>query len=377
MPEGFAMQSIAPTSVAGSATSGKSTISSRPSGINGLELLRTVCSTNRLPELAARLDSLVDLVESDLGEVEATLDELLREQHLVERGAAELLRRRGKRLRPLCVALASRLGSGFGSDARDIAVAVELVHNATLLHDDVVDGGESRRGGPTTRAVFGNAVSIFAGDWLLVEALRRVYRTQVPQIFEPLLQTIDAMIVAESLQLEQRYRLDTSRDTYFHIIEGKTASLFAWAVVAGARAGGIDAPSAEHLHDYGRHLGLAFQLVDDVLDYAGDPLSTGKSLLGDLREGKVTLPLRLALEQQPTLRHRLEQLLRSDGNKSTQHDDLLAIHAAVVESQAAQATLAEAQTHADNAARSLSALPDSDAKEALAMVAASIVHRDN
>src|SRR5439155_11378446 len=124
---------------------------------------------------------------------------------------------RGKHLRPLCVALASRLGAGFTAPARSLAVAVELVHSATLLHDDVVDVADRRRGEPSARIVYGNAASIFAGDWLLVAALRRIAATGIDGLLERMLAVIDDMIAAESLQLERRGRLAGDRDDYFRI----------------------------------------------------------------------------------------------------------------------------------------------------------------
>src|SRR5262249_22155884 len=141
---------------------------------------------------------------------------------------------------PLCVALAARAGNGFGAAARQLAVAVELVHTATLLHDDVVDVGDTRRGAPAARVVYGNAASIFAGDWLLVEALRRVRAAAVPDALDRLLDIIEEMIMAESTQLDRRGVMVADRAAYFRVVEGKTASLFRWALWAGGRAGGLD-----------------------------------------------------------------------------------------------------------------------------------------
>src|SRR5262249_20100903 len=154
--------------------------------------------------------------------------------------------------------------------ARAYAVAVELVHNATLLHDDVVDLGDKRRGADTARVVYGNAASIFAGDFLLIEALRRIQAAGLPAVLDKGLDVIRQMVIAETLQLESRGRVRSSIDDYFRIVEGKTASLFQWAMFAGARAGGVSPEIEGALETYGLKLGVAFQLVDDVLDVAGD-----------------------------------------------------------------------------------------------------------
>ena len=234
---------------------------------------------------------------------------------MVQQAAHHLLDLRGKHLRPLCVALASRFGEGFTPRARGLAVAVELVHSATLLHDDVVDLAERRRGEPAACVVYGNAASIFAGDWLLVAALRRIAGAGVDGLLDRMLLVIDEMIVAESVQLERRRKVTGAREDYFQIIEGKTAALFRWAMVAGARVAGLGAEAELALERFGLHLGVAFQAVDDELDFA-DHGGTGKDALADLREGKVTFPMVVALERDPALRGRLEAMIAQEASRA-------------------------------------------------------------
>jgi octaprenyl-diphosphate synthase len=253
--------------------------------------------------LADRLRDLEAWVAADLAGFEAELAAFERGHSLVQRSALHLLDLDGKHVRPLCVLLAARAGSGFSDNARQFAIAVELVHSSTLLHDDVVDLGETRRGKPTARVVYGNAASIFAGDWLLVEALRRIRRTGAAGLglLDRMLAVIEEMILAESVQLESRGRVNTALVDYFRVVEGKTASLFRWAMRAGATAGGLPEPACAALERYGHHLGVAFQAVDDLLDLDGDAAVTGKALFTDLREGKMTYPLIIALERSPAL----------------------------------------------------------------------------
>ena len=150
----------------------------------------------------------------------------------------------------------------------------------------MVDVGERRRGEPTARVVYGNAASIFAGDWLLVAALRRIAAAGVEGVLDRMLAVIDEMIVAESIQLERRGNVAGAREDYFAIVEGKTAALFRWAMIAGARSAGLPPAAEAALERFGLHLGVAFQAVDDELDYAD---GTGKDPLADLREGKVSI----------------------------------------------------------------------------------------
>ncbi len=256
----------------------------------------------RGPEGAeARLAELRAFLQSDLEGIERELDALELAPTSMHASAGHLLGAGGKRLRPLCVALAARAGAGFSSEARDLAVAAELVHAATLLHDDVVDLGERRRGLPAARMIYGNAASIFAGDWLLVEALVRVRRTGLYDVLDRALGVLTEMLDAEALQLERRGKLDGSSEATMRIILGKTASLFRWSLFAGARAGGLDERACHLLEGYGERLGVAFQITDDLLDVEGDPEQIGKDLFGDLREGKATYPLMLALEREPEL----------------------------------------------------------------------------
>jgi len=274
-----------------------------------LDRLSTVCRARDLDTLGERLSTLARLVERDLGRVEAELLSAVAppatHERIVARGAAHLVASGGKRLRPTCVVLAARVGGEVTDAARTLAVAVELVHSATLLHDDVVDLGEARRGRPTSRAIYGNSASIFAGDWLLVEALRRVRRVASSEVLGSLLDAIEEMIFAESLQLENRGRLVLDEAVWRRVAEGKTASLFAWAMLAGARAGGASDEETAALQRFGLRLGTAFQAVDDVIDFDGDPRTTGKALFADLREGKTTYPLILAARRDPGLAARL------------------------------------------------------------------------
>lgn len=334
-----------------------------------LDRLSNVSTVRGAATLGERLANLDRWVRADLAGFESELAAIPRGERLVHAAAHHLLDLGGKHLRPLCVALTSRFGDGFTPAARGLAVAVELVHSATLLHDDVVDLAERRRGQPSAPVVYGNAASIFAGDWLLVQALRRVAATGVEGLLDKMLIVIDEMIVAESVQLERRGKIAGAREDYFAIVEGKTAALFRWAMVAGARVAGLPAASEAALERYGLHLGVAFQAVDDELDYRE---GTGKDALADLREGKITFPLVIALERDATLRPRLETLMAGEAPTT---GELAAVASVVRATGALTATRALAEEHVQRALDVLLELPAGPARDALETVALASLER--
>jgi len=337
--------------------------------------LEGVSASRGLDALTARLVALRGLLASDLAEVEVALAQVgLDADTPAHLSARHLLALGGKRLRPICVALASHVGVGFTPAARTYAIAVEMVHSATLLHDDVVDLGDRRRGADAARVVYGNAASIFGGDWLLADALCRVHAAGVDGVLERMLQVVKEMVSAEALQLAARGRVRASASEYFRIVQGKTASLFRWAMFAGGRAGGVGPRECEVLESYGGLLGLAFQIVDDVLDFAGEPDDTGKDLLADLREGKMTYPLILAVERDPGLGAALEaHCAEEDAPIGT--DLARRIGRVMAEGGVVEDCLALAARLCKDAARSLDVLPPSTARAALEDVAMATARR--
>ncbi|MEM9193463.1 MAG: polyprenyl synthetase family protein [Myxococcota bacterium] len=317
-----------------------------------------------------RLGELQALLATDLQSLERLLDDLPRPDRAVSHAAHHLLDLRGKRLRPMCVMLAARLGTGSNQRTLDVAVAVELVHAATLLHDDVVDLGDRRRGAPAARMLFGNATSVYAGDWLLIEALRRVRRTHLDDPFDRLLEVIDQMILAESIQLEARGALRFGTDRWLQIVEGKTGALFRWAMFAGGASGELTVDRCAELEGFGHHLGVAFQATDDVLDLDGDPGATGKELFADLREGKMTYPVLLAAERDPSLVPMIQDLAGSP------EPELAAKVKARIDGTGAIAdTRSFARKRAEQAVLALEPFPPGPARDALVTAAFAAVNR--
>lgn len=339
-----------------------------------LGVLTEVSRDEGLEDLAGALVALRAFVGRDLADVEHELQHVPHHHDVVGRSLQHLLTLEGKRLRPMCVALGARFGESDPAQVVQLATAVELVHSATLLHDDVVDDGSMRRGRPTARVLYGNAASVFAGDWLLIEALRRVQQAGLPALMDSLLTTIDEMIKAEALQLESRGRLVFDEQTYYAVIEGKTASLFRWAMQAGAHAGQLSASATEALMAYGNDLGLAFQIVDDVLDIDGDAAQTGKALFTDLFEGKMTFPILVGAARDPEVERLVgEVVARGEGLVDP------SLTAEVVDrlrkTEALAATRDRATMHAERARDRLAELPEGPARRALALVAEAAVRR--
>jgi octaprenyl-diphosphate synthase len=313
-----------------------------------------------LPETLAELER--QLTEAT-GDAEARLQAAAR--HLVSAG--------GKRIRPMVSLLACGANGGDMKAAIPYAVAAELTHSATLLHDDVIDDGPMRRGQPASRVLWGNSVSVLSGDWLLTRALEIVARAPAArQALLPLLATMRRLVEGEVLQLTFRGTFAATEATYLQVVVGKTASLFGWAAAAGGWAAGAHGAIPEALSVFGEGIGIAFQLVDDALDYAADPGLLGKQLGTDLIEGKATLPLLRALEAQPALRGRLSLLMEGKADGVAVAGEVLE---AVQRSGGVEAARALARQHTARAMAALDRLPDGLHRRALAEAARSLTER--
>jgi octaprenyl-diphosphate synthase len=283
-----------------------------------------------------------------------------------DKTVAHLVSRGGKRVRPTAVLLSAACVGAINDPIRELAVVVELVHTATLLHDDVIDEGMERRGAPTARRIWGNAMSVLAGDTLLVHSLSRIQKS-APQLLGELLETLQRLVSGEVLQLKNRAELDLSIENYDYILREKTASLFQFATASGARLAGGSIQMQRALGEFGERLGMAFQLVDDVLDYAGE--DTGKTLGADLIEGKVTLPLVLAVQadiksSQSDLVSLIETVRQNPEAQLVEE-----LRQRVVASGACELVRKRASSETEAAVTALSSLPESPARRLLTSVA--------
>jgi octaprenyl-diphosphate synthase len=319
------------------------------------------------PRAAERLATIHALLADDLMWVERCLREVCEDGPAPSVDAARhLVSRAGKRVRPLALLLSSACFGPLSDVAREMAVVAELVHSATLLHDDVIDDGQERRGAPAARLLWGKAVSVLGGDLLLVQALDRTLRF-APALMAELIQTLRRLVDGEIVQLRGRTELDVSETTYERVLRDKTASLFSWATRTGAAIGGAGPSDRERLAAFGEQLGLAFQLVDDVLDYSGE--ATGKTLLADLREGKLTLPLVLTVARRPELVSALRRIFAGD------REPVLAVSRAVVESGACDEVRRRATTCTRLAIEAIQGVAPSPARSVLEHVATELAAR--
>ena len=287
--------------------------------------------------------------------------------------ARYLIEAGGKRLRPmLTVAAAMLFGKAEGAQT-NYAAAVEFMHNATLLHDDVVDESDLRRGRPAARIIWGNQASVLVGDYLLGQAFLMMVETGKLDALEVLARAATVIAEGEVFQLSKAGDLNATPSDYDQVIRAKTATLFQAAAEVGAMAGGADEAGRVALRDYGMELGLAFQLVDDVLDYRGEAGAMGKNTGDDLREGKMTLPVILTLaEANPAER---EIITASLGKPDAPDAALSQIVTIMNRHNALTRTIEEAHGHVRKAREALDPLPPSEMKTILSDIAEFYVSR--
>jgi octaprenyl-diphosphate synthase len=238
-----------------------------------------------------------EFVQADLKEVEREISvESVASVHAITTINQYLQAGGGKRLRPALLLVCNRLFGPATDCARRLAAVVEMIHTATLVHDDVIDVAKTRRGRPSTNIVWGNHISVLAGDWLYMQAFEVALRERNFHILDVLISLTQMMVEGELLQLERLHRVDITEADYMELIDRKTASLFSACASLGAVAAGAEDSTEARLGEFAWNLGMAFQLVDDILDYTSTEKILGKPSGNDLREGKVTLPMIYALE---------------------------------------------------------------------------------
>lgn len=323
--------------------------------------------------------NVTDYLKNDFAALDACIQSQLHSDvPLVQQVSGYIVQAGGKRLRPAMLLLAANaLGLHQDPRATSLAAVVEFIHTATLLHDDVVDESGLRRGKATANALFGNAASVLVGDFLYSRAFQMMVRCKNLRVMDVLADATNVIAEGEVLQLMHMGDATLSQTQYLKVIEFKTAKLFEAAARLPAVLMG-DASAEAALADFGRKVGAAFQIVDDVLDYEGDAAVLGKNLGDDLREGKVTLPLIYAMErgtpvQRNTIVSAIEQASSSTDAEHAEH--MQAVLSAVHATQSTQAAMACAQSLVSAAVASLAALAPSPAKNALAALAHSAVQR--
>ncbi|MEP7185701.1 MAG: polyprenyl synthetase family protein [Rhodanobacter sp.] len=318
-----------------------------------------------------------NLAAADMQRVDALIRQRLSSDVvLINQIADHIIASGGKRLRPMLHVLAAGAAGYSGEQQIKLAAVIEFIHTSTLLHDDVVDESDLRRGRKTANALWGNAASVLVGDFLYSRSFQLMVELDDMRIMRILADTTNTIAEGEVLQLLNIGNADVDEAAYLAVIERKTAVLFAAATELGGILGGLPEDQIEALRRYGMELGYAFQIADDLLDYVSDPGTLGKNIGDDLAEGKPTLPLIYALQhaqadpekaaQAKTLRHAIEH-----GGL----DSLDRIIASIRDSGALERTRERALAHAQAARDALSCLPASDHRDALASLADYSVQR--
>jgi len=285
---------------------------------------------------------------------------------------ADLFAAGGKRIRPALVLLTARIGAYDLDRLTPAAMAAELTHAATLVHDDVIDRAAVRRGRPTVAARLGDEPAIVVGDFYFAKAYEQAANTQSPEVVTILAGAVMKICAGEVRQQAIRHLYETTTDEYMQRIEAKTATLLAACCEIGALLGALDPGTRAHLRDYGRLLGMAFQIADDVLDYTGTEDEVGKPIGHDVAEGFATLPLMLAMEEGPVA-GRLSALLRS--GRELSGDEAEQVVAIVRSSRGPQRAIERARSLAANAQRELVTIDGGEAVKTLSALAAYVVTR--
>ena len=317
-----------------------------------------------------------DLIQDDLEQVEKKIAaESVASVDAVTAIGQYLQSAGGKRLRPALLLLSAKLAGNGGPSAIQLGAVVELIHAAPLVHDAVIDTAEIRRGRPSTNVRWGNHTSVLAGDWMYMQAFQIALRERSFPVLDLLVPLTQMMVEGELLQLERIGRIDVTEADCMELVDRKTACLFSVCARLGGMTGHADAGTVERLGEYAWNLGMAFQLVDDVLDFTAREKTLGKPVGGDLREGKVTLPLVYALERATAGERALvETILRDRSYENVPFKRILAL---LEEYKGIERVRARAQAFTDKARQTIGEFPESPYQRALLAVTDLITERDH
>jgi len=292
---------------------------------------------------------------------------------LVDIVTSYILKQKGKKVRPLLVLLSAKAAGGVSERSYRGAALVELLHTATLVHDDVVDSAEVRRGFPSINAIWKNKVAVLIGDYLLSRGLLIAMKGKDYDFLEIITDTVKRMAEGELLQMKKTRKLDIDEETYFRVISDKTASLIETCCQIGAKSASGDTKIHDALRIYGEKLGLAFQIRDDILDYEGTKSLFGKEIGGDIKDKKITLPLIYAFNSvENSKKKEIRSLIKKGGD-----DAVKTVISFVREHNGIKLADDKAHEIAHEAVSSLSVLPESDAKLSLINLVNFVVERKN
>lgn len=314
-------------------------------------------------------------IQDDLERVETHLKRFTTSSiRLVSEINAYLFKREGKRIRPALVVLSSKLLDYRGDEHILLAALVEFIHTASLIHDDIIDRAETRRGQDSVHRRWGPNISVLLGDYLYIKSLGLSLESRHPEIIGLLTDVSSRMIEGELIEYEMSGNLDLPEERYLDIIGHKTASLFSTACRIGAILAGASPEDEHRLLSYGHNLGMTFQIIDDLLDFAGDEQRLGKPTLSDLAEGRITLPLIHSLRSDGNLaRRHIDRLLKEKGSLAEAKDEILEL---VRSCGALDYTFRRAEEYSARSREIISQFPDSAHRTALELLAEFVLSRE-
>jgi octaprenyl-diphosphate synthase len=318
---------------------------------------------------------ILDLVQDDLRKVESEIGlESMASGTVVSTISQHLNGNGGKRLRPILLLLSAKLVGDTNPSCIHLGAVVEMIHTATLVHDDIIDVAETRRGKPSTNILWGNHTSVLAGDWLYMQAFQIALRERNFHVLDILIALTQSMVDGELVQLDRIGKVNVTEADYMELIDRKTAGLFSACARLGVVAGGGSDEQEQKLGEFAWNLGMAFQLIDDVLDFTARENVLGKPVGGDLREGKVTLPVIYALQTcTASERQLIEQVVGERSYSQASFDSVLSI---LERSGGIDRARERAATFSDKARTAIHSFPESPYQRALATVTELVTDRD-
>jgi octaprenyl-diphosphate synthase len=325
--------------------------------------------------LKSQLSEITQPIKNELERFSQIFRESLRSRvGLVDLVTRYIIRQKGKKIRPLLVLLSAKVSGGINERSYRGAVLVELLHTATLVHDDVVDSADKRRGLWSINKVFKNKIAVLMGDYLLSKGLLIAMEGKDYDFLEVVTNTVKRMSEGELLQIQKTRKLDIDEETYFRVISDKTASLIETCCTIGAMSTTSDQEYISAMGEFGKNLGISFQIRDDILDYEGSLSITGKRAGGDIKEKKITLPLIYSLNQVSSVKAAEIRKIIKNGKEKTNVDEVINF---VRENKGIDYAVGQARTYSQKAKDALTKLPDSHSKLALEALVDFVVDRKN
>ncbi|HLS36375.1 MAG TPA: heptaprenyl diphosphate synthase component II [Bacillota bacterium] len=312
-------------------------------------------------------------LKNDLHDIENSLKQTIQADNpILSEAAIQLLEAGGKRIRPAFVLLASQFGNYNLDYIKKVAVSLELIHMATLVHDDVVDKSDLRRGKPTIMKMYGNRIAMHTGDYILARALEEITKVNHPEIHKLLSKTLVEVCIGEIEQIRYKYNYEQNLRDYLRRIKRKTALLIATSCKLGALAGGLDKKSAHYMYQYGYNIGMSFQIIDDILDITSTPETLGKPTGNDLIQGHVTLPVLYAMKHDRFYQNLIKLFSQTSEISKEQVNELLFL---LKETDAIEKSYDLSNRYVERALNILDKFPDIQAKSSLIQIAHYVQNR--